>query len=37
VDRPASNVKAIFIAALDHEPGADLVAYLDAPVQTIPT
>ena len=30
MDRPANNVKAIFIAALDHEPGADRAAYLDA-------
>ena len=30
MDRPENNVKAIFIAALDHEPGADRAAYLDA-------
>ena len=30
MDRPGNNVKAIFIAALDHEPGADRAAYLDA-------
>jgi hypothetical protein len=30
VDRPGSNVKAIFTGALDHEPGADRAAYLDA-------
>ena len=28
--RPESNEKAIFIAALDHEPGAQRAAYLDA-------
>ena len=28
MDRPENNVKAIFIAALDHEPGADRAAYL---------
>ncbi len=30
MDRPGSNVKAIFIAALDHERGAERAAYLDA-------
>ena len=30
MDRPGNNVKAIFIAALDHEPGAERAAYLDA-------
>jgi hypothetical protein len=30
VDRPGNNVKAIFIEALDHEPGADRAVYLDA-------
>jgi eukaryotic-like serine/threonine-protein kinase len=30
VDRPGSNVKAIFIAALDHEPGAARAAYLES-------
>jgi eukaryotic-like serine/threonine-protein kinase len=30
VDQPENNVKAIFIAALDHEPGPDRAAYLDA-------
>jgi hypothetical protein len=30
VDRPGNNVKAIFIAALDPEPGAARAAYLDA-------
>jgi eukaryotic-like serine/threonine-protein kinase len=30
VDRSATNVKAIFISALDHEPGADRAAYLVA-------
>ncbi len=30
MDRPGSNVKAIFIAALDHEPGAERAAYLDS-------
>ena len=30
MDRPGSNVKAIFIAALDHEPGADRSDYLAA-------
>jgi hypothetical protein len=30
VDRPARNEKSIFMAALDHEPGAERVAYLDA-------
>jgi eukaryotic-like serine/threonine-protein kinase len=30
VNRPGNNVKAIFIAALDNEPGADRAAYLDA-------
>ena len=30
MDRPESNVKAIFIAALDQEPGTVLAAYLDA-------
>ena len=30
MDRPGNDVKAIFIAALDHEPGADRAAYLDA-------
>jgi hypothetical protein len=29
VDRPGSNVKAVFIAALDHERGAERAAYLD--------
>ena len=28
--RPDSNEKAIFIAALDHEPGPSRTAYLDA-------
>jgi eukaryotic-like serine/threonine-protein kinase len=30
VDRPTSDVKAIFIAALDHESGAARAAYLDS-------
>jgi eukaryotic-like serine/threonine-protein kinase len=30
VDRPANDVKAIFIADLDHEQGADRAAFLDA-------
>ena len=30
MNRPESNEKAIFIAALNHEPGADRAAYLDA-------
>jgi len=29
VDQPENNVRAIFIAALDHEPGPDRAAYLD--------
>jgi hypothetical protein len=29
VGRPENSAKAIFIAALDHEPGADLAVYLD--------
>ncbi len=30
VDRPGNDVKAIFIAALDYEAGADRIAHLDA-------
>ena len=30
MNRPGNNVKAIFIAALDHEPGGDRAAYLES-------